>query len=306
MSKTTKIIAALGVVAGLGVAALPAFSYAESTTGEVEVQVEVLPAIAMTISGNNDTPTHDSLNYVTVTPNPDQTQDPQNPSALGWYERSGSAGSYVYTASSDTSVDSEKTYYEKVPAAYGGVDSFSPAGIASTSTVTNTIDTHPIPQASKVAASSTYISLLPNAVETGDGTNKFSSTITVYTNANNGYNLTLKDADTNTALTQIVDSGTPDSIPATSATTLTAGTAAWGYRVYSVNGTESTPGTETEDTEWLAVPASNASSAAPISSLNTKTTGGDRTIVDYGVATKADQSTGVYADVIVYTATTAN
>ena len=37
----------------------------------------------------------------------------ENPSAEGWYERSGSAGSYVYTLTTDTTVDSEKTYYAK-------------------------------------------------------------------------------------------------------------------------------------------------------------------------------------------------
>ncbi|MBR0416071.1 hypothetical protein IJI64_02845 [Candidatus Saccharibacteria bacterium] len=61
MSKTTKIIAALGVVAGLGVAALPAFTYAaDPITGNVDVIVEVEPAIAMTISGNNDTGNHET------------------------------------------------------------------------------------------------------------------------------------------------------------------------------------------------------------------------------------------------------
>ena len=34
-----------------------------------------------------------------------------NPSELGYYERSGDAGAYVYTLSADTTVDSEKTYY---------------------------------------------------------------------------------------------------------------------------------------------------------------------------------------------------
>lgn len=37
----------------------------------------------------------------------------ENPSEEGWYERSGSAGSYVYTLSTDTTVDAEKTYYAK-------------------------------------------------------------------------------------------------------------------------------------------------------------------------------------------------
>lgn len=55
MSKTTKVIAALGVVAGLGVAALPAFTYAESTvSGNADVLVQVQDAIAMTIAGNQD------------------------------------------------------------------------------------------------------------------------------------------------------------------------------------------------------------------------------------------------------------
>lgn len=46
--------------------------------------------------------------YDAVTP---KTGD--NPAEEGWYERSGSAGSYVYTLSTDTDVDSEKTYYAK-------------------------------------------------------------------------------------------------------------------------------------------------------------------------------------------------
>ena len=37
----------------------------------------------------------------------------ENPSEEGWYERSGSAGSYVYTLTTDTTVNSEKTYYAK-------------------------------------------------------------------------------------------------------------------------------------------------------------------------------------------------
>ncbi len=55
MSKSTKVIAALGVVAGLGVAALPMASFAtQSATGDAEVIVKVDPAIALEIAGNND------------------------------------------------------------------------------------------------------------------------------------------------------------------------------------------------------------------------------------------------------------
>lgn len=38
----------------------------------------------------------------------------ENPSEEGWYERSGTEGSYVYTLSTDTTVDNDKTYYEHV------------------------------------------------------------------------------------------------------------------------------------------------------------------------------------------------
>ena len=36
-----------------------------------------------------------------------------NPAQEGWYERSGSAGSYVYTKTTDTTVAEGKTYYAK-------------------------------------------------------------------------------------------------------------------------------------------------------------------------------------------------
>lgn len=37
-----------------------------------------------------------------------------NPKAAGWYERSGEEGSYVYTLTTDTTVDASTTYYRKV------------------------------------------------------------------------------------------------------------------------------------------------------------------------------------------------
>ena len=49
-----------------------------------------------------------SDSYDAVTP-----VETENPSEEGWYERSGSAGSYVYTLSTDTTVESGKTYYAK-------------------------------------------------------------------------------------------------------------------------------------------------------------------------------------------------
>jgi hypothetical protein len=46
--------------------------------------------------------------YDAVTP---ETGD--NPAEEGWYERSGSAGAYVYTLTTDTTVTEGKTYYAK-------------------------------------------------------------------------------------------------------------------------------------------------------------------------------------------------
>lgn len=49
-----------------------------------------------------------SVSYDAVTP-----VGTENPSEEEWYERSGSVGSYVYTLTTDTTVDETKTYYEK-------------------------------------------------------------------------------------------------------------------------------------------------------------------------------------------------
>ncbi len=46
------------------------------------------------------------ITYTAVTP---ATGD--NPKANGWFERSGEAGSYTYTLTTDTTVDAQKTYY---------------------------------------------------------------------------------------------------------------------------------------------------------------------------------------------------
>ena len=290
MSKTTKIIAALGVVAGLGVAALPAFTYAsEAVDGYVEVDVRVEDAIAMTIVGNNDDSeyygTEASVSYDAVTPEEDQVGNPQNPHDLGWYERSGDGETipYSYTLSNDSTVDGNKTYYARTatPGSYASVDTFSPSGAAG-----STIDTHPTPATAVEGTSSSYISLLPNAVKIGNSENNFRSTITVYTNNASGYDLTLIDEDDDNDLVKESDV----TIPATAATTLSAGTAAWGYRVSG-------------DTDWLAVPE-EGDTAATIDTLGTKTTGGRQVIVEYGVATAADQATGLYSDTIIYTATT--
>ena len=54
MKTNTKIFATLGVVAGLGLAAFPAFSYALDVSGDVDVETEVTPSLAMRIHSNAD------------------------------------------------------------------------------------------------------------------------------------------------------------------------------------------------------------------------------------------------------------
>ena len=62
--KSTKIIAAAGVVAGLGVAALPAMTFAtQSVNGSADIYAQIDPAIAMSITGNNDDNSHVSNSY---------------------------------------------------------------------------------------------------------------------------------------------------------------------------------------------------------------------------------------------------
>ncbi len=213
MSKSTKVIAALGVVAGLGVAALPAFTYATSTVaGQVTLSVDVSEAIAMTILGNGD---------------------------------GGTAGVDVYTPTGADVIDGHNigTLYDS----------------------------------SSLQTSSSTVSLLPNAADTTTAT----SAVTVYTNAAGGYTLTVKDADATTALSD----GAGHTIPA--GATITAGTAAWGYKGGSV-------------TNFAAISATEAT----VYSQNAPTSGGQTTNMTYGVSTASDQATGTYTDTIIYTATT--
>ncbi len=214
MSKSTKVIAALGVVAGLGVAALPAFTYAASSVaGEVELSVNVDEAIAMTIKGNAEQ----------------------------------AAGVDVYTPTGATTIDGH--------------------------TVGSLYDSTSLESSSSSAA------LLPNAADTTTAT----SQIKVYTNAAGGFTLSVKDADTNTALVHDTDS--TKTIPA--GATITAGTAAWGYKGGSV-------------TNFAAIAATDAT----VYSQNAPTSGGATIDMTYGVSTASDQATGTYTDTIIYTATT--
>lgn len=291
MSKTTKIIAALGVVAGLGVAALPAFSFATgpAITGDVEVQVEVPAAIAMTITGNNDhsdssttADDHDAATFVVVA-------DPtgHNPAEDGYYTLSG----HVYTAATESEPVVGTTYYQKITPSYAPVSNYNGLGIG------DSVDGYTATALPVLGTSSSYALLYPGDIINGNldpesqDYNGFGSTITVYTNYNSGYILSVQDKDANNDLTH--EDGT-FYIPSNSS--IAAGTAAgWNIDVTRV-GLE--PITAAE------VPVNDGTATAlTIDTTNTKTQGGRVAKVEYNVATASDQASGKYADVIVYTAT---
>lgn len=79
-------------------------------TGHVSINAQgVVPMEFYSYEGDD---VADDYAYISITP-----AGTENPSNSGWYERSGSSGSYVYTPTTDTEVDSTKTYYIRtVPA----------------------------------------------------------------------------------------------------------------------------------------------------------------------------------------------
>ena len=68
-----------------------------------KVSSKVLAAIEAALYGKDGV-----VSYSSASPS-----GSENPSSEGWYERSGSEGSYVYTLTTDNSVQSSKTYYIK-------------------------------------------------------------------------------------------------------------------------------------------------------------------------------------------------
>ena len=130
-------IASVLTLSAIAIAATPLFASANaSVSGQVEVAVDVEPAIAMTITGNND----------------------------------------------DGSKHSEPGR------SYNSVDNFSPEEIAGSN-----VDGHSIPATAVTGVSSSYATILPNAVINGSSENGFRSTVTVYTNNAVGYFLTVRD-----------------------------------------------------------------------------------------------------------------
>lgn len=79
-----------------------------------KVSSKVLAAIEAALYGKDG-----EVSYNTASPS-----GSENPATEGWYERSGSAGSYVYTLTTDNSVQSSKTYYIKNEV--GGANAYLP------------------------------------------------------------------------------------------------------------------------------------------------------------------------------------
>lgn len=79
-----------------------------------KVSAKVLAAIEAALYGKDG-----EVSY-----NPASPSGSENPATEGWYERSGSAGSYVYTLTTDNSVQSSKTYYIKNEV--GGANAYLP------------------------------------------------------------------------------------------------------------------------------------------------------------------------------------
>lgn len=80
---------------------------------DVDVTVGDMPGSVVTGGAGGAVVYEDRLaatgvSYDAVTP-----ETGANPKEEGWYERSGSAGAYVYTLTTDTTVAEGKTYYEQ-------------------------------------------------------------------------------------------------------------------------------------------------------------------------------------------------
>ena len=79
-----------------------------------KVSPKVLTAIETALYGKDGV-----VSYSSASPS-----GSENPASEGWYERSGSEGSYVYTLTTDSSVQSSKTYYIKNEV--GGANAYLP------------------------------------------------------------------------------------------------------------------------------------------------------------------------------------
>lgn len=277
MSKTTKIIAALGVVSGLGVAAMPALTFADGTSvsGNVKVEVEIEPAIAMRIHSNND------VAYNAVTP-----EDGDNPSEKGWYEKDGD----VYTLSTDTEVNADKTYYAQDSDAYGFIG-YEPES-AKASSDAAAVAGPSLATGLQLSANQADLTTLWSNIEVRSNTGKFK--------------IELIDADDDTSLNLATPSTTANEFIPAQAGEPVAATAGWAVKGGDIADWSKMPKNASADYDAETSTGTPAEAALVVLAAGTNGTSplqySAATKVNYGVASGLTK-TGVYSDIITYTAT---
>lgn len=83
--------------------------FAFEFTGHYSINdTSVIPYEVYIVGGTTGSDVTPTYTYSEVTP-----VGTENPANEGWYERSGTEGSYTYALTEDTTVDNQKTYYER-------------------------------------------------------------------------------------------------------------------------------------------------------------------------------------------------
>ncbi|RYX79475.1 hypothetical protein EON76_02035 [bacterium] len=153
-----------------------------------------------------------------------------------------------------------------------------------------------------IATSTTVgISLVPTAA---GSVSSSGDTVTINTNSTTGYTLSMTDANADTSLTSGASTIPAHNGTQASPTALAANT--WGYRVVNVGGFGSTTYNGESNiagstSTWAGVPA--LGSPNTLKSTGTTATN-DATTVWYGVRATTAKPSGIYTDVVTYTAIT--
>lgn len=151
------------------------------------------------------------------------------------------------------------------------------------------------------------ISLTPTA---GGVLSSASDTVTVSTNRSAGYELTLKNADTSSNLTSGGNNITPTAGTMAASSALANGS--WGFAIATAtsgaetNNFDASYSAETNSaastSKWAGIPTSSGTAYKLKDTASTATN--DTTTVWYAAKVNTSQVSGVYTDVVTYTATT--
>lgn len=183
----------------------------------------------------------------------------------------------------------------------------SPAMVGAVSDNANTTVSATVDDTISISTGSTVsFSITPTS---GGVVSSSSDTVTVSTNRNAGYNLTVADADATTTLVSGGDTFTASSGTKTVPVTLTNGS--WGFAVATgtpgigTNGFDASYTTETNNasstSKWAGMPATGS----PMMIKTTSSTAtNDTTTVWYAAKANTSQPGGTYTDSVTYTATT--